>query len=583
MRKLFAILVVAVMALSLLPMTMSAATADIVHQSVEGTAVIDGVKDDAYANALVLALEEKGESNNGGPDLTGPAAHAYYINDAEFVYVFVEVYDSELDNTSTNNYERDSVEAFWMVDNAKTQVRYHYDGTVDNDSGESVESAAVITDNGYAVEFKMPITDVKDNCIETCVQINAATAGARDCTIYIAGNKAADNAYQRSNRQSDYDVWWTLALAGDHADSRVDPVEEPIELTAKNYQNMYAVSVYAQLYTQGKVDWSEWKSMSTGSSLKLGGSVTPEGWQGMAPHDVFSEAAVDEDGNEVDVDAKKTSNFTVDPVWSMQIGDDNFLAPSLTGKDVGATGDSGRYQFTYTDITIKATGYNDVVVPGATITPKWLIKQENGYTSGAATTIDLVIPAKEQLGLTTEQLVKEYIPAVTDVLTTITFDKFELLTLDDVKAFEETLVELEQAFIDTELADDTAKVNAALEAAKAEGATADDIAKALSDATKAVNHAKKLCENNNYSGIALEHCEKTLGDAVAEIQALADAAATPAEDEAPAEDAKDEKPAAADTPAEEKSGNTGMVVGIIVVVAVIVVAAVGIVLGKKKK
>lgn len=584
MKKLFAILVVAAMALSLLPMTMSAATADLVKESVEGTAVIDGEKDDAYANALTLELIHKGKSNGDGSKMDAAAGIAYILNDAEYVYVYADIFDTELDNTSTNNYEQDSLEVFWMVDNSKTQIRYHYDGVVDNDSGtapvEGTDYAAKITDTGYVIELKLPITDVKNNSIEMCLQINACTAGSRDCTIYIEGNPDGDDAWQRSNRQSDYDCWWTLALAGDHEDNRVDPVEEPIELTVKNYQKMYEVSVYAQIYSQGRVDWSEWRAMGTGMSAKLGDTITPEGWQGMMSYAIFQDTVTDADGNEQDVDAVKTSNFTVDPIWAIQIGDDNFLAPSLEGKEVGDTGDSGRYQFTYTDITIKATGYNDVVVPGATITPKWLIKQESGYTSGAATTIDLVAPVKEQLGLTTEQFIKEYIPAVTDVLTSITFDTFELLSLDDVKAFEETLVALEQEFIDTELKDDTDKVVAALEAASAEGATAEDIAAALSDATKATNHAKKLCENNGYNGIAAQYCE-SLTAVVEQIQALADAAA-PADE--PVEDVQTDEPATSTTtPTTSEGGNTGLVVGIIVVVVVIVVAAVGIVLGKKKK
>lgn len=236
MKKLIGILAVCIAMCLCMTAVSFAATADIVHQSVEGTAVIDGTKDDAYANALTLPFIQKGESNGGGEVFDAPQGTAYIINDAEWVYVYFEVYDSALDNTSANNYEQDSIEAFWMVDNSKTQIRYHYDGVVDADSGtapvDGTDYKAVTTDNGYAVELRLPITDVKANQIEMCLQINACTDGKRDCTIYIEGNAAADNAYQRTNRQTDYDVWWTLALAGDHADSRVDPEEKPMELTA---------------------------------------------------------------------------------------------------------------------------------------------------------------------------------------------------------------------------------------------------------------------------------------------------------------------------------------------------------------
>ena len=126
-------------------------TADIVKQSVEGTAVIDGTKDEAYADALTLEIKQKGMFNGDGSLLDEPEGVVYIINDAEFVYMYVDVLDDNLDNTNTNNYAKDSVEVFWMVDNEKAQIRYHYDGTVDEDSGVNVESATVLdqdTDNG---------------------------------------------------------------------------------------------------------------------------------------------------------------------------------------------------------------------------------------------------------------------------------------------------------------------------------------------------------------------------------------------------------------------------------------------------
>lgn len=54
MKKFIGILAVCIALCLCMTVVSFAATADIVHQSVEGTAVIDGVKDDAYANALAL-------------------------------------------------------------------------------------------------------------------------------------------------------------------------------------------------------------------------------------------------------------------------------------------------------------------------------------------------------------------------------------------------------------------------------------------------------------------------------------------------------------------------------------------------
>ena len=59
MKKLIGILAVCIAMCLCMTAVSFAATADIVHQSVEGTAVIDGTKDDAYANALTLPFIQK--------------------------------------------------------------------------------------------------------------------------------------------------------------------------------------------------------------------------------------------------------------------------------------------------------------------------------------------------------------------------------------------------------------------------------------------------------------------------------------------------------------------------------------------
>lgn len=72
MKKFIGILAVCIALCLCMTVVSFAATADIVHQSVEGTAVIDGVKDDAYANALALPFIQKGESNGGGEVFDAP-------------------------------------------------------------------------------------------------------------------------------------------------------------------------------------------------------------------------------------------------------------------------------------------------------------------------------------------------------------------------------------------------------------------------------------------------------------------------------------------------------------------------------
>ena len=164
-----------------------------------------------------------------------------------------------------------------------------------------------------------------------------------------------------------------------------------------------------------------------------------------------------------------------------------------------------------------------------------------------------------------------------------------MLTLDDINAFEATLGELEQAFIDSDLADFTTKANDALAAAQAAGTDTEALNKALSDAQKAVNGATKKIETSGYApdGVAGTYVNDTLAPIVDQIQGMIDeaAAAAPAEEEAPAEaPAEGEAEAPADSSSSSEGGSsTGIIVAIVVAVVVVIAAVVGIVLGKKKK
>lgn len=576
MKKFIGILAVCIAMCLCMTVVSFAATADIVHQSVEGTAVIDGTKDDAYANALTLPFIQKGESNGGGEVFDAAQGTAYIINDAEYVYVYFEVYDSALDNTSANNYEQDSVEAFWMVDNSKTQIRYHYDGVVDADSGaapvDGTDYKAVTTDNGYAVELRLPITDVKNNQIEMCLQINACTDGKRDCTIYIEGNAAADNAYQRSNRQTDYDVWWTLALAGEHADSRVDPEEKPMELTAKNYESVKNASLNLSIHSNDNFEWSRWQSWTTSTvNVPLTQTVDVE-WTEFSKYDFT-------------VDTATTKEYTVAPQFSIDINDAGFLTIP-EGAAEGDKGDKAKYAYTYSDITLTAEGFADVVIPGASVAQIWEIYVPSwGGTAGNGSTIDLAAGLKAA-GLSVEDTCK-FMNALTSVKFTITFDSLNLVDQAVLDEYAVTFAAEDEAKI-AEIQEYIDRVEAAKTVLADE--TADAAAKhdAANDAKKAANRALKEVEGYPNATAKAQELVTAAEDLVAQAEkAVADAAAADAEANKPADDvnepAPDEennKPAASNS---ESGSNTGLIVGIIVAVVAVAIIAVVVVLGKKKK
>lgn len=221
MKKIFSIILVLAMVLSMA--TVANASSELVHTGAWGTAVVDGTKDAAYDNALVLSVDQKGV-NAGGDKLDTPAATAYYLNDGTSIYVYIEIVDANLDNSNANTYEQDSVELFWMSDNSRQQTRVHFDGRLDG--SELTAYAATVTDNGFVVEAQYPITDVIDGAIDTCLQINCCTDGKRDYCAFITDNADGDNAWQRNNRESTYDSWWVLTLATEPV-AEEPAVEEP--------------------------------------------------------------------------------------------------------------------------------------------------------------------------------------------------------------------------------------------------------------------------------------------------------------------------------------------------------------------
>lgn len=567
MKRILSILVIAVMLCTSLTVITSAATADLVFQSVEGTAVIDGVKDDAYANALNLKMDQKGESNGGGALYDSPLAEVYILNDAEYVYVLVEVTDANLDATNAEFYAQDSVEIFWMADNKQVQIRYRYDdemsGAVEKDQGHAV----VLTDIGYNVEIKMPITDVLNNQLEMCLQINDCKDGVRDATCYITGNPDGDNAYQRTNREAtQYDNWWTLTLAGEHADTRQAP--EPLDESLYNwvledtYAELTEVPYGFQIFTMDNVNYS-W--VATGGYYTFTfGEVGTHTWTGLANSFFMTE--------------ELTAGYTKDPKFGMQVTDHSYLQLPA-GAEVGDTGESAMVKLEYKDIIIKAQGYADVVVPGAVYEALWTVKQENGYTSGQNFEIDFVKPIKEQLGLDTKGLV-EYMLLVDEIQFEINLTEFNGVTYDELVAYEEILnAATEEILVAVQPYVDEAE--AALDAAKdVEGNDLDALNGYLATAQAAADNAVAAAGDNADA----MYLASNATDAVEDIQKLITRAEKAIEEEriAAEEAAKAEAERIA---AEEAAAKKTTTIVVIAVVAVVVVVAVIllVVLKKKKK
>ena len=575
MKKLISVLAV-ILALGLAAATaVCAATADLTVLSVLGTAVIDGIKDEAYADAVPVEFNQQGDTNGNGMVMDHSDATAYIINDAEYAYVFVDVYDDNLDNSGSIAYDRDSVELFWMVDNAKAQIRYHFDGTVDADSGEDVESAVVITDTGYAVEAKIPITDVFDDKIEICIQINVCEDGLRQYTCYIQGNAEGDRAYARNNRESPNDCWWTLALSGRFEDTIEGEKNEPMEIDRDNFMSLRDSKFGVSLAVRNA---SGETGLLVGETDGVFGGTVKISWEGSSG---LTEDRIGVRG---------------EPELFIMITDGGYLKLP-EGAQVGDTGETATYTFTYTDITITADGYDNVVVPGGTLDDiRFTVKQEDGWTSGTSVEIDLTEPVKEQLGLDTEGLC-EYLTNVTEVTTTVTFDAWNGRTKDDLDWYLSVLEDEDKNI----LAIIQRNMDGVMEAkAVIEDETSDLTAKqeALKNAFAALEHTETYVREYHTQSMEvlteMRAIVEELSSAVEKLEAEAQEQEQQ-EQQTQQEDSDAQEPGvsgesgepvneeneATSSADEENGGGSGVIIGIVIaVVVIIIITAAG---SKRKK
>ena len=152
-----------------------------------GAPVIDGEIDDIWNSAPVLPINRFQTAHNGA---TGEARVLW---DEENIYVLVKVNDNELDKSSSQAHEQDSVEVFIDEQNTKAasygEGHYQYRVNFDNEQSfnpgpvEGFESRTVVNGTNYLVEMKIPFvtTTLKSGQkIGFDVQINDAVNGSRN-------------------------------------------------------------------------------------------------------------------------------------------------------------------------------------------------------------------------------------------------------------------------------------------------------------------------------------------------------------------------------------------------------------------
>lgn len=154
-----------------------------------GSVVIDAEEDASWSkvDAIPLTIVLGAEAS----------ATVKALWDNEYLYVYGEVKDAELDNTSTQAHEVDSLEVFIDENNAKAdsyqdddkQYRISYENVQSFNgpkcTADNVISAARITEDGYVVEAAFKWTDITPAAgqeIGIEFQINDAKGGTRTGT-----------------------------------------------------------------------------------------------------------------------------------------------------------------------------------------------------------------------------------------------------------------------------------------------------------------------------------------------------------------------------------------------------------------
>ncbi|MFE6076430.1 endo-1,4-beta-xylanase [Paenibacillus sp. NPDC057886] len=182
-----------------------------------GTPVIDGEIDVIWNQAPVIPVNQYQMAWQGANGV------AKALWDENNLYVLVQVSDNELDKSSSNAWEQDSVEVFLDQNNGKTtfyqaddgQYRVNYENETSFNPasiGANVETQTSKSGTNYIVEMKIPLTAVTpDNNTKLGfdVQINDGKAGARQSIA--TWNDTTGNGYQ------DTSVYGILTLTGKSA------------------------------------------------------------------------------------------------------------------------------------------------------------------------------------------------------------------------------------------------------------------------------------------------------------------------------------------------------------------------------
>ncbi|OPX44078.1 endo-1,4-beta-xylanase A precursor [Ruminiclostridium hungatei] len=181
--------------------------------AIYATPTVDGTVDSVWSSAQSLPVNQYQMAWQGA---TGTAKVLW---DDSNLYVLVQVSDAQLDKTSADAWQQDSVEVFFDENNGKTsfyqeddgqfRVSFENEATFNPSSRVGFESATSTSGTNYTVEMKLPfksVTPANNKKIGFDVQINDAKDGSRQSAA--AWNDLTGSGYQ------DTSVYGEITLTG---------------------------------------------------------------------------------------------------------------------------------------------------------------------------------------------------------------------------------------------------------------------------------------------------------------------------------------------------------------------------------
>ena len=207
MKKLFTLIMAGLLATAMIAPVSADST-----KVLNGTPVVDGQMDEIYTQSAVQTLGDPfhwWDFTAGEEDMS---AKAYFLWDSDYLYVLVDVDDPEVISVGAAVYEANPVNwqaeaAELWFDEGNGKWKTHAEATgltffvqaVNGEptfTSEDCKYATSLTDDGYMVEYAMPVANLKaGGSISTTLQVNdLASCDAHPGTGYASGSQDANIA-----------------------------------------------------------------------------------------------------------------------------------------------------------------------------------------------------------------------------------------------------------------------------------------------------------------------------------------------------------------------------------------------------